>query len=106
MARRLLQMARQSWLSIRLWTGAEGNEPLDAIKRAVTLPRCRGKPVTSSSIAQRGPRRLGRVPRETFDFLHDKRSVGPIDLQQALGLAVLHDLSPFQEHDAIEISQR
>jgi hypothetical protein len=106
MAQQLLQMARQSRLSIRLWTRAEGNARLDAIKRAVTLPRCCGKPVTSSSIASRGPRRLGRVPRETFDFLHDERSIWPIDLQQALGLAVLHDLSPFQQHDAIEISQR
>jgi hypothetical protein len=49
------------------------------------------------------PRRLRRLPRETFDFLHDKRSVRPIDLQQVLGLAVLHDPPHFQEDDPIEI---
>ena len=34
-------------------------------------------------------RRSRRFPRETFDFLHDKSSVRPVDLQQALGFAVL-----------------
>ena len=45
------------------------------------------------------------MPGETFDFLHDKRSVRPVDLQESLGFAVLHDLSPFQEDDPIEIPQ-
>ena len=51
-------------------------------------------------------RRSRRFPRETFNFLHDKSSVRPVDLQQMLGFAVLHDLSRFQENDPIKIPQR
>jgi hypothetical protein len=47
--------------------------------------------------------RLSCLPRETFDFLHDERSVRPIHLQQALGLAVLHNLSILQDKDSIKI---
>jgi hypothetical protein len=47
--------------------------------------------------------RLSCLPRETLDLLRDKRSVWPIRLQQALGLAVLHNLSILQDEDSVKI---
>jgi hypothetical protein len=86
----------------------ERNRRLDAIKpdrtgqRQSWLPRYHAmKP--AAAITLRNADRSSCLPRETLDFLHDKRSVRSIRLQQALGLAVLHDLSILQDDDPVKI---
>ena len=64
------------------------------------------KPAVASSITLRGAGRSRSLPGETFDFLHDKRSIRPVHLQQGLWFAILHDRAVSHDDDPIEISQR
>jgi hypothetical protein len=77
--------------------------PIKSVELTGSSPRLPQYHATEPGAA-RG--RLRRLPRETFDFLGDKRSVRAVHLQEALGFTVLYDLSPFQEGDPIEIAQR
>ena len=57
------------------------------------------KPAVASSAD-----RSRSLPGETFDFLHDKRSIRPVHLQQGLWFAILHDRAASQDDDPIEVS--
>ena len=89
----------------------ESNGLLDAIKpdrtgrRQLRFPRYHAmKPAVASSITLRIADRSRSLPGETFDFLHDKRSIRPVHLQQVLRFAILHDRAASQDDDPIEIS--
>ena len=62
------------------------------------------KPAVASSITLRRADRSRSVPGQTFDFLHNKRSIRPVHLQQGLRFAILHDRAASQDDDPIEIS--
>ena len=89
----------------------ESNGLLDAIKpdrtgrRHSRLPRYHAmEPAVTSSITLRSADRSRSLPGQTFDFLHDKRSIRPVHLQQGLWFAILHDRAASEDDDPIEVS--
>ena len=58
----------------------------------------------ASSITLRSADRSRGLPGETFDFLHHKRSIWPVHLQQVLWFAILNDRAASQDDEPIEIS--
>jgi hypothetical protein len=61
-------------------------------------------PAAASSTTLRSADRSRSLPGETFDFLHDKRPIRPVHLQQVLRLAILHNRAASKDDDPIEIS--